>query len=509
MKNNRTLRASRIIAIGGFLIIPIVIERFLPPSPNGIEALSLVMRQTPGLWLIFLVPIVGTIVAFRESQRLFQNAQKGEYYSALFEASPIAIVTLDTDQKKVIAINPSFEKLFGYSAEEIVGNQLDPLITSREMSQCADVLTEKTLAGESIRATEKRRRKNGEYVDVEIYGVPVKVNAIQTGALGLYHDISEREKAREELHKSEEKYRQIFENTIDYLYSHDLDGNITGANPAFVQSTGFDLDTLLSMNIVELMPEANRSLIPRYLRRMIEKGKGEGLFEIVDLNGESRMLEYKNSLIIEDGTPVGVRGSARDITTRLVLEEKYKQSLEELEKLARTDSLTGLLNRRGVYEHLEGERKRAQRLEIPLSVAMIDLDSLKYINDNFGHNTGDEALNVVATSITRCVRNYDRVGRHGGDEFLVIFTGADLDQTRKICSRIVETTQATKSSQPELRYSVSIGCATFTPDPAMPDEFISIDDALALADDALYLAKESGGSQVAYFDEGTQAIQLP
>jgi diguanylate cyclase (GGDEF)-like protein len=131
---------------------------------------------------------------------------------------------------------------------------------------------------------------------------------------------------------------------------------------------------------------------------------------------------------------------------------------------------------------------------------MIDLDGLKQINDTYGHHAGDDALRTVASSVLKCIRSYDRVGRHGGDEFLIVFPGADLEQTAKVCSRITETVHSTISAEEGLSYSTSIGFATFEEIGKEQSEENVLDEVLSNADDALYKAKNAGGGKVVYFD---------
>ncbi len=323
------------------------------------------------------------------------------------------------------------------------------------------------------------------------------VEGKQVGVLGVYHDVTERTQVRHALRQSEEKYRDIFENVKDFLYTHDLEANIIDANPAFVRSFGYEIDELLQMNIKDLMPDDQKRFFPYYLPKVIKEGHAEGVFQVQSKSGKKYVIEYKNSLIMDEQGPVGIRGSARDITQRVEFEEKLKKSMQELDELARTDPLTGLFNRRGIYEQVASEHKRAERNSLPLSIALVDLDDLKNINDNFGHRNGDEALIAVAKSINRAIRLYDHVGRHGGDEFLIVFPGATLDQAKDICSRISKLLMESPSSQEGLFFSASIGLTSFS---ESPDESESIDDVIVRADDALYLAKEMGAGQVVTAD---------
>ena len=104
---------------------------------------------------------------------------------------------------------------------------------------------------------------------------------------------------------------------------------------------------------------------------------------------------------------------------------------------------------------------------------------------------------AVAQSINKGIRSYDRVGRHGGDEFLLVLPGASLSQAEKVCARIVTSVAETQSSQKSLSFSVSIGLVSMLGGTQAEE---NINDLLTRTDDALYIAKKAGGGQVASFD---------
>jgi PAS domain S-box-containing protein len=133
-----------------------------------------------------------------ENARLFTQAQhQTQYFGELVANSPVAIVTLDT-QHTVVSCNPAFLALYGYSEGEVIGQQLDDLITTEEARAQAAQYTEQALNHRSVRAIAQRRRKDGSLVDVEVLGVPVVVDGKLVGMMGLYHDITELLQARRE-----------------------------------------------------------------------------------------------------------------------------------------------------------------------------------------------------------------------------------------------------------------------------------------------------------------------
>jgi diguanylate cyclase (GGDEF)-like protein len=164
---------------------------------------------------------------------------------------------------------------------------------------------------------------------------------------------------------------------------------------------------------------------------------------------------------------------------------------EALQRMAETDPLTWLFNRRHFDKRLEGETNRAQRAEHLLALLMIDVDKFKTINDRFGHRVGDQVLKGVATAIKQAVRLYDVPTRYGGDEFAIILPDADTEVASRVAHRINEKLAAVvlpgEMQDAGMTIGLSIGVATF-PQP--------LGDAAALveaADTAMYRAKQAGG----------------
>ncbi len=125
-----------------------------------------------------------------QKQASLDLSRQKEFYEALVKNSPFAIVTLSLDQR-IVACNPAFERIFGYSQQEVIGHELDQLITPEGSIDEMRALTESVIKGEVIHEVSNRQRKDGTQVDVEVYGIPVVLWGKQIGILALYHDISE------------------------------------------------------------------------------------------------------------------------------------------------------------------------------------------------------------------------------------------------------------------------------------------------------------------------------
>ncbi|MDX2130302.1 MAG: tetratricopeptide repeat-containing diguanylate cyclase [Chloroherpetonaceae bacterium] len=168
----------------------------------------------------------------------------------------------------------------------------------------------------------------------------------------------------------------------------------------------------------------------------------------------------------------------------------HKQA-EELDRLARTDVLTGIANRRAFDELLELEFGIAKRYKHVLSVAISDIDFFKKINDNFSHEMGDQALKAIAQVFKQNCRKTDTVARYGGEEFVFLFPNTGSDQARMVCEKIRQAVASYPWStlHPELKVTVSIGiCSDVTKENAL--------DMIAAADEKLYEAKHNGRNQV-------------
>ena len=166
------------------------------------------------------------------------------------------------------------------------------------------------------------------------------------------------------------------------------------------------------------------------------------------------------------------------------LQDALRRRNAELERISRSDPLTGLPNRRDIDEHLASMLAAGRRHGDTLGVAMIDIDHFKSINDTYGHAAGDAVLQQVAQRLRLAARQEDLVGRWGGEEFIVLLPRCDAARVFDVSDRVRRTVAATPVDLPEggsLTVTVSIGCT-----PGLDD------DVVERADSALYTAKEEG-----------------
>ena len=189
---------------------------------------------------------------------------------------------------------------------------------------------------------------------------------------------------------------------------------------------------------------------------------------------------------------------ARLITgTRIIeLENKNKRLQKKLEKLAQEDSLTGFFNKRNIQERLEEELSRGKRENRPVSAVLLDIDFFKQINDTYGHMVGDQVLLEIASRLRQNIRNYDRIGRYGGDEILVFLWNAGIIQLKivadRLCRAVSEKSVLTDAGP--IPVTVSVGGAS-----SENDLLLSGEELIKSSDEALYQAKHLGRNRAEIF----------
>lgn len=181
-----------------------------------------------------------------------------------------------------------------------------------------------------------------------------------------------------------------------------------------------------------------------------------------------------------------------ELRMRIRVGVRIVQMQRDLLKLLHWDPLTNALNRRAALERLDEEIKRSHRLKSPLSIAMLDIDRFKEINDTYGHLVGDIVLTEAVSRIFHSLRSYDLVGRYGGDEFILIFPNTKSQDAAMICNRIRDSflKDPIVAGDLKLFITISVGVTSAITVPCHADDIIHH------ADDALYKAKRGGRNQV-------------
>jgi diguanylate cyclase (GGDEF)-like protein/PAS domain S-box-containing protein len=322
----------------------------------------------------------------------------------------------------------------------------------------------------------RHRHKSGEYrwqnstgqAVLDESGKPIKM-------VGCISDITDRKEEEAALRESEERYRSIFESIQDIFYRTDAEGIITEISPS-VERFGYTREQLVGAQVLEIYedPEERSGL----LKVLLEQGEVTD-YEIRLKTGDGSVIDISVSghvLRGPDGTFIGTEGTLRDISDRRAAEEA-------LHEQARRDPLTGVLNHGAIVGEIRSLISSGEQAA-PWTLAMIDVDHLKVMNDTYGHQVGDAVLVAVATALSR---DDALVGRYGGDEFVAILRGADRAAAEGYRSKATDALAGATVSDPQTGESVlveaSIGLAVY------PEDATTLADLIKISDDAMYGVK--------------------
>ncbi len=276
------------------------------------------------------------------------------------------------------------------------------------------------------------------------------------------------------LRSEQNKLSTILLGARDGIVATDGDGRVVLVNPAAEELLGKGADAIAAGGLENLLDD------PDWARARLALPLGQQCPEPVRYR--DRVLSaYMASIHGDDGAPIGSAALLRDVTEETRLRE-------ELERLAVTDGLTGLYNRRYFDQKLADELQAAVRYGRPLSVLLFDVDHFKRFNDTHGHDMGDKVLQALA-DVLRTSRTVDIPCRYGGEEFAVILPNTPQDKATAAAERLRRAVAALDIEG--LEVTVSIGVAARPPH--MTD---SRDTLVKAADQALYAAKQAGRNRV-------------
>jgi diguanylate cyclase (GGDEF)-like protein/PAS domain S-box-containing protein len=314
----------------------------------------------------------------------------------------------------------------------------------------------------------------------------------------MTEEIAERNRAEEALKERHEELQlaaMVYQNSSEAMTVTDSNGAIVSVNPAFTEVTGYTLEEVVGRNTSMLSSGRHDHAFYQAMWNEINTtGHWQGEIWNRRKNGEL-YLEWItiNTIYHNDGSAHRYVSLFSDIT-------KKKESEELIWQQANFDTLTGLPNRHMFYDRLEQAIKKSHRSGLPMALMLLDLDHFKEVNDTLGHAQGDVLLVEAARRIAEYVRESDTVARLGGDEFTVILSEVeDVNSVERIAQNIIERLAAPFQLLQETAFvSASVGITLY------PNDAQNVDTLIKNADQAMYLAKNSGRGRFSYF---TAALQ--
>lgn len=399
--------------------------------------------------------------------------------AVLHESLGVSLIIADP-AKNVRYLNPAAASLFALTSEGIVGEPIEMLFNQNgmETDELCKALNE-AQRGASYEFDITRLVRN------EIFHLHVRIAPIQdqnSNLLGFVQTIKDETEKR----RSERKLKQaesIFENTIEGIIITDADVKILSVNPAFTRITGYEEDEVRGKNPKILSSgKQDNAFFKRLWESLRSGGYWQGELWNRRKNGETYAEWLTISVILDANNKVkNYIAVFADITSS-------KIAHDEFEFLAHHDPLTKLPNRLLFNARLTHSLSRIKRTGHNLAVLMIDLDGFKFINDEFGHQTGDQVLEIVAERLMAVTRDEDTVARLGGDEFVVLLE--DIEESNgasDVAHKLIqEISQPIILEKNILRITASVGIAFSSTIGYSSKELISCADA------ALYQAKSAG-----------------
>lgn len=256
------------------------------------------------------------------------------------------MVVLDQN-RRIQTCNPAFEDLFQYRQAEIRGADLDGLLAPSELISEAQRFTERAAAGELVRASAQRRRRDGSSVEVQITCVPLVENGQIVGSFAIYEDITERREAQRAQQQAEEKLSQLFENAVEGIFRASVDGQLLSVNPALARMCGYASPEEMILSVKDMSQDlyADPQARVEFKRRMLEHGSVESFEYQLRRKDGARIWVSENARVVRvsNGEIVAYEGTMEDITERKRSELERQVTFEIIHAVNVTDNLDDLL----------------------------------------------------------------------------------------------------------------------------------------------------------------------
>ena len=411
---------------------------------------------------------------------------------SLIDCLPDAVAIVD-DCGRIMHANNQLVAMFGFECADLVGQPIEALMPEQFRHHHVD--------HRAAYRGNPHRRANGD--GLALYGkrkdgsefpVDIALNPLPSADKGFVvvsiRDISKRRELEENERRKIENLAALIESSPVAIVGLTPDRRVLVWNHVAEQMFDHTAEEAIGQPF-QFMPEGMKAAEDALFERLLA---GETVRDLLiqHQNKDDLLRDISVScapMYELDGTIRGVALTVQDVT-------ESKKSEAELVHLARTDSLTGLLNRRALFEQLELALSQARRSELAFAVILFDIDNFKEINDRFGHKAGDNLLVAIAKNVKNQLRDTDRIARIGGDEFAILAPNLkSASAAMEIAEKIIAAVKSIKSlDDARIDASISVGITVFPMDDNQADVLVSH------ADMAMYKSKTSRKGTVNFFD---------
>ena len=482
---------------------------FASPDSGRVYAIRLAPKHDGGA-ISGVIAVLDNITGRRELTA--QAAERQVVLDLMNEAY------VSTDAEGIVTgWNRAAETTFGWSAEEALGQQISDLIVPPEDVEELRGMLSRSWPGIpatgrfEIRTERHARDRGGRTFPIELAVTIAEVDG-ETAVHALMHDITARKAAEREMQEHADEFAALAAAVGELARSNVASEARAAICRAAARMAGADAAALLEPDASGTGLRTTASVGVDLVGEMVQFTQAAASVRVFGtrepffsedvatdravrrafFRGRDLVSVYWVPIVQEDDAvgviTIGWKRKVAPPTERLerlmslIAAEagvaiERAALLDRLERMAHTDDLTGLINRRAWDLELEREVGRSRRNDDPLAVAMLDLDRFKAYNDRHGHQAGDRVLREAANAWRAVLRDTDLLARYGGEEFAVALPGCDLEQAGHLVNRLREVTPAGQSC--------SAGLAVWDGDE-------SADELLGRADDALYEAKQTG-----------------
>lgn len=491
----------------------------LSETYNGCGSITAVIEYSDIVYGVISISIPVYLIHDHEEQRLFKEIsgdiayalhnikleerrkhaeealrKSEERYRTLQANIPIGIYR-STPEGKFLSVNPAMVAMLSYNSEEellrvsAIDLYCEP---ERREELLKRLVIEHSVTNYEVRFYRKDR--SAIWVSLSLHMIINRENNL-VHLDGIANDITDKIKALSALRESEERYRKLVDRSPD-LIALLHDGKIIFINESGIWHLGAsNRDELLGRSFKEFIFITKDNIYGEMLK-LLDKVTTEMSMaidiKIKPLGKEPVDFEIHTSMVSFSGKNA-IQIVGRDIS-------KHKKLERILRETALSDELTGIPNRRKLFEHFELQWKLAVRNKQYISVIMVDIDYFKLYNDNYGHQSGDICLKKVASELSHVLsRPGDILGRYGGEEFLAVLPGTKLSGAKEVAEMmrqsIIDLKIEHKMSIVSPYITISIGVST-----AMPDEYnlLTPEKLISMADRALYKSKEEGRNRISF-----------
>jgi diguanylate cyclase (GGDEF)-like protein/PAS domain S-box-containing protein len=430
--------------------------------------------------------------ALRESQKLFSLFMlHSPIYAFIKEVTPA--------ESRVLQASDNYQQMIGISGRDMAGKTMEELFPAETAAKFTADDWSVVSSGEVLKLDEDLNGRH--YTTIKF---PI-VQGDKTLLAGYTIDITDRVRAQEALKQSETQYRLLIENQTDLVVKVDNKSKFLYVSPSYCKVFGKTEAELIGKSFIPLVHPDDVKATQNEMEKLYQFPYSCRLEQRAMTKDGWRWFSWSDTAELNNQNEVvSIIGVGRDITERKQTEMELQDMKDGLEaanrelqialalqqQLAHTDALTGINNRRHLYELADHEYDIAARYRQPLSVIMFDIDHFKEVNDAFGHAAGDQILQRVTQVACANLRSADVIGRYGGEEFVIVLPMTNAKQAYPLAERI-------RVGVEEMRVHTEKGAAVVTLSIGIVEliqgaQNGSAENLIRRADEAMYAAKQAG-----------------